>query len=105
MRFTVRQGHESAAEGRDMIHAAKVTDVRVYSKGDAQTDTLDRNASPVDCKIANFLDRVNEAPVSKVVDENGEPLVVYHGTGEQFTKFDMDRSVNVRVVVHPIVFR
>ena len=48
-----------------MIHAAKVTDVRVYSKGDAQTDTLDRNASPVDYKIANFLDRVNEAPVSK----------------------------------------
>ncbi|MCQ2299977.1 MAG: hypothetical protein MJZ81_07640 [Bacteroidales bacterium] len=92
VRFTVRQGHESAAEGRDMIHAAKVTDVRVYSKGDAQTDTLDRNASPVDYKIANFLDRVNEAPVSKVVDENGEPLVVYHGTPEKFAKFDMDRS-------------
>ena len=25
---------------------------------------------------------------SKVVDENGEPLVVYHGTGERFTVFD-----------------
>jgi len=27
---------------------------------------------------------------SKVVDENGDPLVVYHGTGEDFDVFDMD---------------
>jgi len=26
--------------------------------------------------------------VSKVVDENGEPLVVYHGTNIDFVKFD-----------------
>ena len=30
------------------------------------------------------------ANASKVVDENGEPLVVYHGTGSVFTKFDSD---------------
>ena len=28
---------------------------------------------------------------SKVVDENGEPLVVYHGTSDKFTAFDADR--------------
>lgn len=28
--------------------------------------------------------------VSKVVDENGEPLVVYHGTTKNFNKFSMD---------------
>ena len=28
--------------------------------------------------------------VSKVVDENGEPLVVYHGTTNKFNEFDMD---------------
>ena len=28
---------------------------------------------------------------SKVVDENGEPLVVYHGTKEQFNEFDIDK--------------
>ena len=25
---------------------------------------------------------------SKVVDANGEPLVVYHGTGKKFSKFN-----------------
>lgn len=29
---------------------------------------------------------------SKVVDENGEPRVVYHQTSEQFTKFDLSMS-------------
>jgi hypothetical protein len=29
--------------------------------------------------------------VSKVVDKNGEPLVVYHGTGENFEQFDKDK--------------
>jgi len=28
---------------------------------------------------------------SKVVDDNGEPLVVYHGTSDKFTAFDADR--------------
>jgi hypothetical protein len=27
--------------------------------------------------------------VSKVVDENGEPMVVYHGTNNKFTFFDI----------------
>ena len=29
---------------------------------------------------------------SKVVDENGEPLVVYHGSRSEFTVFDIDKS-------------
>ena len=28
---------------------------------------------------------------SKVIDENGEPLVVYHGTNSDFTKFSLER--------------
>ncbi len=28
------------------------------------------------------------ASASKVVDENGEPMVVYHGTGSDFNVFD-----------------
>ena len=28
---------------------------------------------------------------SKVVDENGEPMVVYHGTADSFSKFELDR--------------
>jgi len=30
---------------------------------------------------------------SKVVDENGEPLVVYHGTDKEFTSFDPEKSI------------
>ena len=30
--------------------------------------------------------------VSKVVDENGEPLVVYHGSKKQFTKFSKEHN-------------
>jgi len=30
---------------------------------------------------------------SKVVDDNGEPLVVYHGTDKQFTSFDPEKSI------------
>jgi hypothetical protein len=32
------------------------------------------------------------ANASKVVDENGEPLVVYHGTNAQFWKFDKSKG-------------
>lgn len=31
---------------------------------------------------------------SKVVDDEGKPKVVYHGTGDSFTKFDIDESVS-----------
>ena len=33
----------------------------------------------------------NPSEASKVVDENGEPLVVYHGSPNTFTKFDISR--------------
>lgn len=38
------------------------------------------------------LKRVNPADVSKVLDANGEPLVLYHGTAEQFNVFDQTRA-------------
>ncbi len=38
------------------------------------------------------LARVNPADVSKAIDRNGEPLVLYHGTGEEFTVFDQGRA-------------
>ncbi len=41
--------------------------------------------------IADFLISVNENDVSKVIDENGEPLVVYHG-GAVFNKFSKEKS-------------
>lgn len=29
---------------------------------------------------------------SKIIDENGEPLVVYHGTTKEFTEFDLEKT-------------
>jgi hypothetical protein len=37
--------------------------------------------------------RVNPDSVSKVVDENGEPMVVYHGTNASFESFAIDGRV------------
>lgn len=41
--------------------------------------------------VRRALNRVNPDTVSKVTDGNGEPLVLYHGTAEQFTIFDQSR--------------
>ena len=38
--------------------------------------------------------RLGKAPVhsSKIVDDDGKPLVVYHGTNNDFTVFDLKKS-------------
>jgi len=41
--------------------------------------------------------RVNPSTVSKVVDENGEPMVVYHGTGRDIESFDAGKSGDLQV--------
>ena len=45
-------------------------------------------------KIAKLAEEVNNSDVSKVVDENGEPKVVYHGTFENWTEYDLQKNVN-----------
>lgn len=37
--------------------------------------------------IGQWAAKINENPASKVVDDQGRPLVVYHGTGAEFTEF------------------
>ena len=46
------------------------------------------SSSFIDDKLSKFLSSVKQKDVSKVVDENGEPLVVYHGTSAEFNVFD-----------------
>ncbi len=41
-------------------------------------------------KAENIKNSANNS--SKVVDDNGEPLVVYHGTRADFTEFDIEKS-------------
>lgn len=37
---------------------------------------------------------------SKIVDKNGEPLVVYHGSQSRFTVFDSNRGTNIEAIWH-----
>ena len=45
-------------------------------------------------KIAKLAEEVNHSDVSKVVDDNGEPKVFYHGTFENWTEYDLQKNVN-----------
>ena len=42
--------------------------------------------------VSNFFEPVNPAAVSKIVDSNGEPKVVYHGSTAEFSAFDATKS-------------
>ena len=57
---------------------------------EGQRSTSANTKAPADF-VRRALDRVNPDTVSKVTDGNGEPLVLYHGTAEQFTVFDQSR--------------
>lgn len=68
----------------NIVHSSAISEVSIYKNGDS-TMTLQKtagNSSPsfIDDKLSKFLSSVNKKDVSKVIDENGEPLVVYHGT-------------------------
>ncbi|MBO5941495.1 MAG: hypothetical protein J6R18_09910, partial [Kiritimatiellae bacterium] len=64
---------------------------RLYDTGLSQNG--DKEARPLGSmrKIAQSLFAVNPSSVSKVVDENGEPMVVYHGTNNNFTVFSAEK--------------
>ena len=78
------------------LHSTGISDIRIYqeNKKGASSQRIrvsapgeERKASCIDHKLTNFFVSVNTA--SKSVDENGEPLVVYHGTtGGCFAVFD-----------------
>lgn len=93
IRFAVRDDHNGSN-----VHNAEISDIEIYNENGAtqfgnQTDgklhPADGKMPFTDIKITYFLAGVNgeNAISSKVVDENGEPLVVWHG--------DMDPSFPV----------
>ncbi len=51
-------------------------------------------SSPVDYKLTQWLKEVKQAyrSSSKVIGSNGEPLVVYHGTFGEFSKYDIKKQ-------------
>lgn len=87
--MTIRHSKGEQTDG--YVHAAVITNVEIYENKNGTTTTgySDRWEAPlmpqeakapfVDRKLANFFNEVNRQSVSKVVDENGETLVVYRG--------------------------
>jgi hypothetical protein len=57
---------------------------------DRKTNTGEEAEGLSKDRLFQWLTNVNENDVTKVVDENGEPLVVRHGTGVDVESFDTD---------------
>lgn len=83
---TIREGYVQRS-----VHSSRISEISIYD-GSSQnenrnTTTGIMGASLIDDKILHFLNSVNKKDVSQVVDENGEPLVVYHNTPNKFNVF------------------
>ncbi|HBZ95813.1 MAG TPA: hypothetical protein DEO91_19605 [Pseudomonas sp.] len=90
--FTVRED----VNGRMFYNTVTVNrkeNALAVSPGDMSNaqGSLPANTKASDTFVRRPLARVNPEDVSKVTDGNGEPLVLYHGTAEQFTIFDQSR--------------
>ena len=59
---------------------------KVVHQGEQQAQTLDQAISEV-TRSPEFQAFFKD---SKIVDNNGEPLVIYHGTSDSIQKFDLD---------------
>ena len=89
IRFTVPVIRNNKGAGN--VHSSAISEVSIYKNGDSTLYPLNTagSSSPsfVDGKLLHFLNSVNKKDVSQVVDENGEPLVVYHNTPNKFNVF------------------
>ena len=88
---------QNEKQGKSNFHNMAVSDIAIYDESgssvtakDYSIDNDNRNRF-VDAKLQHFFETAREARKnsSKVVDENGEPMVVYHGTDTRasFNKF------------------
>ena len=88
---------QNEKQGKSNFHNMAVSDIAIYDESgssvtvkDYSIDNDNRNRF-VDAKLQHFFETAREAREnsSKVVDGNGEPLVVYHGTDNAgFTEFE-----------------
>lgn len=89
---------ENITEQTEVQNGEKI-DVEKYSIGSTDNIVQEKFDDNVNKKINNITQskqfirwfgdwQNNPAKASKVVDNNGEPLVLYHQTGKEFTTFD-----------------
>ncbi|MBG4718162.1 hypothetical protein I5F71_02730 [Pseudomonas aeruginosa] len=91
--FTVREGRDGAffynAVTVDRQEKAPVVSPGELKREAQITSPANTGAFPF---VRQTLQRVNPATVSKVIDGNGEPLVLHHGSAEEFFAFDTSRA-------------
>ncbi|MDR2410134.1 MAG: hypothetical protein LBE13_18775, partial [Bacteroidales bacterium] len=99
VRFTVQE-HRTTEEKKEAripneLHNTFVSDVEIYNAAKTEitglgtTEQVTVSGIKIDAKLQQFFETAREARdnSSKVVDANGEPMVVYHGSPNEFTKF------------------
>ena len=100
IRFTAYEENTRKPTNRRSIHSTAISAVDVYEDNKKASPRSLSGNNPgvaeqmpfIDTKIANLFDSVNG--VSQVVDANGEPLVVYHGTGTpDITEFKRTKAL------------
>ncbi len=76
------------------LKSPSVDGLPTISPVQTSTAAVPRNISGLDGNLTvnNFVHPVNENDVSKVVDENGEPRTVYHGTDADIEAFDKAKT-------------
>ena len=93
---------QNEKQGKSNFHNMAVSDIAIYDESgssvtakDYSIDNDNRNRF-VDAKLQHFFETAREAREnsSKVVDENGEPMVVYHGTNNEFYTFEEREGYN-----------
>ena len=91
VRFTVQELKDS----RNQLHNAFVSDAEIVKADNLRhsgiIDPATRTDVSPDHKLHAWWHSVNPESVSKAVDANGEPLVVYHGTSSDFDTFEMSK--------------
>ncbi|GMO25740.1 MAG: hypothetical protein Pg6A_13070 [Termitinemataceae bacterium] len=99
IRFTVTEAKaKKQGTGDNFIHSTAISDVAIYSANTAPNVSGSmpqaKGAKQVfaDTKLQDFFNSVNPSDVSKVVDGNGEPRVVWHGTEAAFDIFGTSKS-------------
>ena len=97
--FVVTVGLREDANGR-LFYDHELLDTRRAEGLSSQSSEglSPQHPAPTSTRLNNYYIRFIEKDTnsSKVVDENGEPLVVYHGTDKSFDLFDIEATAQNR---------
>ena len=87
IRYTVQNLRSRKGKGSHQFHSQQLTEMKISNLANVSTLSMWAETSIAsDLKLASFIRGVNEN-VSKVVDRNGEPRIMYHVSIETFSAF------------------